>query len=189
MNESTFSLAQIWAQGDGVSHAVAIMLALMSLASWSVIFVKAWSLVQLRRMSGGAKQFWHATSFEAGMAALAPAGDNPFRDLAQRDVDEHGLSAGEKRMLTRARSILTSEIALSEDLDEAEIQRLLDVNLGFSEPKPGDEKHHSEAPAEPADRTLARIESDLRGLESSSTPRPVSGGGAYVPPKTGGTSL
>ena len=41
------------------------------------------------------------------------------RDLAQRDVDEHGLSAGEKRMLTRARSILTSEIALSEDLDEA----------------------------------------------------------------------
>ena len=23
------------------------------------------------------------------------------RDLAQRDVDEHGLSAGEKRMLTR----------------------------------------------------------------------------------------
>ena len=52
MTESTFSLAQIWAQGDGVSHAVAIMLALMSLASWSVIFVKAWSLVQLRRMSG-----------------------------------------------------------------------------------------------------------------------------------------
>ena len=86
MTESTFSLAQIWAQGDGVSHAVAIMLALMSLASWSVIFVKAWSLVQLRRMSGGAKQFWHATSFEAGMAALAPAGDNPFRDLAERGM-------------------------------------------------------------------------------------------------------
>ena len=38
-------------------------------------------------------------------------------------------------------------------------------------------------------RNLARIESDLRGLEGSSTPRPVSGGGAYVPPKTGGTSL
>ena len=84
------------------------------------------------------------------------------RDLAQRDVDEHGLSAGEKRTLTRARCILTSEIALSEDLDEAEIQRLLDVNLGFSAPKPGDEKHHSEAPAEPADRTLARIESESK---------------------------
>lgn len=41
------------------------------------------------------------------------------RDLAQRDVDEHGLSAGEKRMLTKARSILTSEIALSEKIEEA----------------------------------------------------------------------
>lgn len=57
MNDSTFSFGQIWAQGDSVSHAVAIILALMSLASWSVIFVKAWRLVQLRRMSSGAKQF------------------------------------------------------------------------------------------------------------------------------------
>lgn len=37
-------------------------------------------------------------------------------------------------------------------------------------------------------RNLARIESDLRGLESSSAPRPVSSGGAYVPPKTGAAS-
>lgn len=42
-------------------------------------------------------------------------------------------------------------------------------------------------------RNLARIESDLRGLESAGASRPVSGGassgGAYVPPKTGGASL
>ena len=59
------------------------------------------------------------------------------RDLAQRDVDEHGLSAGEKRMLTKARSILTSEISLSEHLDEAEAQRLLDVNLWYEPAQPG----------------------------------------------------
>ena len=80
------------------------------------------------------------------------------RDLAQRDVDEHGLSAGEKRMLTKARSILTSEIALSEKIDEEEAQRLLDVNLGYSEPKPGDEKHHTEAPEEAASDTMARLD-------------------------------
>ena len=68
------------------------------------------------------------------------------RDLAQRDVDEHGLSAGEKRMLTKARSILTSEISLSEHLDEAEAQRLLDVNLGYEPAQPGDEEHHTELP-------------------------------------------
>lgn len=57
------------------------------------------------------------------------------RDLSQRDVDEHGLSAGEKRMLARARSILISEIALSEKIDEIEAERLLDVNLGYKELK------------------------------------------------------
>ncbi|WP_314685962.1 CarD family transcriptional regulator [uncultured Bifidobacterium sp.] len=82
------------------------------------------------------------------------------RDLSQRDVDEHGLSAGEKRMLTRARSILTSEIALSEGIDEEETQRLLDVNLGYAEPQSGDEKHHTKAPEEPASRTLARLEAE-----------------------------
>ncbi|KFI65819.1 CarD family transcriptional regulator [Bifidobacterium cuniculi] len=82
------------------------------------------------------------------------------RDLAQRDVDEHGLSAGEKRMLTKARSILTSEIALSEKLEEEEAQRLLDVNLGYADPQPGDKDHHTQAPKEAASATLARIEAE-----------------------------
>ena len=80
------------------------------------------------------------------------------RDLSQRDVDEHGLSAGEKRMLARARSILISEIALSEKIDEIEAERLLDVNLGYKEPQKGDENHHTVAPEEPASRTLALLE-------------------------------
>jgi CarD family transcriptional regulator len=84
------------------------------------------------------------------------------RDLAQRDVDEHGLSAGEKRMLTKARSILTSEIALSEGLGEEEAQRLLDVNLGYVDPEPGDEKHHSKTPKEPATETLARLDAESK---------------------------
>ncbi|RBP98098.1 CarD family transcriptional regulator [Bifidobacterium aemilianum] len=82
------------------------------------------------------------------------------RDLAQRDVDEHGLSAGEKRMMTRARNILTSEIALSENIEEDMAQHLLDVNLGYAPAQPGDEKHHSKAPAESAGQTLARLEAE-----------------------------
>lgn len=84
------------------------------------------------------------------------------RDLAQRDVDEHGLSAGEKRMLTKARSILTSEIALSEELNEDEAQRLLDVNLGYAQPEAGDEQHHTQAPDEAAADTLARVEAESK---------------------------
>ncbi|MCI1935372.1 MAG: CarD family transcriptional regulator [Bifidobacteriaceae bacterium] len=79
------------------------------------------------------------------------------RDLAQRDDEEHGLSAGEKRMLTKARNVLASEIALSEHLDEDMAQHLLDVNLGYVEPTEDDIKHHSKSPEEPASATLNRI--------------------------------
>lgn len=96
------------------------------------------------------------------------------RDLAQRDVDEHGLSAGEKRMLTRARSILTSEIALSEHLDEEQAARLLDVNLGFSEPEPGDEAHHTFAPEEPAHMTMARLAAENKKSRRRSAQRKLS---------------
>ena len=79
-----------------------------------------------------------------------------------RDVDEHGLSAGEKRMLTKARAILTSEIALSEKIDEAEAQRLLDVNLGYEPAQPGDDKHHTAEHEEAAADTLARVEAEKK---------------------------
>ena len=35
-------------------------------------------------------------------------------------------------------------------------------------------------------KNLARIEAELRAVEASSTPKPVTSGGAYVPPKPGG---
>lgn len=47
------------------------------------------------------------------------------RDLWRRDKDR-GLSAGEKRMLTKARHILTSELALTKDIDEEEAEKRLD---------------------------------------------------------------
>ena len=84
------------------------------------------------------------------------------RDLSQRDIDEHGLSAGEKRMLSRARSILISEIALSEKIDEQEAERLLNVNLGYAKAKDGDEKHHTSFPQEPASETLLLLAKNSR---------------------------
>jgi CarD family transcriptional regulator len=51
------------------------------------------------------------------------------RSLHQRDR-EKGLSAGEKRMLTKARQILVSELTFSKSVDEEEAERLLDEVLG-----------------------------------------------------------
>ncbi|MBS1699748.1 MAG: CarD family transcriptional regulator [Actinobacteria bacterium] len=50
------------------------------------------------------------------------------RDLWRRDQDR-GLSAGEKRMLAKARQILTSELALAEKVDEEKAGSLLDEVL------------------------------------------------------------
>jgi len=50
------------------------------------------------------------------------------RDLWRRDQDR-GLSAGEKRMLVKARQILVSELALAKKTDEEKASALLDEVL------------------------------------------------------------
>ncbi len=50
------------------------------------------------------------------------------RDLWRRDKDR-GLSAGEKRMLSKARQILVSELALAEGTNEDKAEVLLDEVL------------------------------------------------------------
>ena len=50
------------------------------------------------------------------------------RDLWRRDQDR-GLSAGEKRMLAKARQILVSELALAEKTDEEKASNVLDEVL------------------------------------------------------------
>lgn len=51
------------------------------------------------------------------------------RDLTARDKDK-GLSAGEKRMLTKARGILVSELALANKEDEEAAGKRLDQIMG-----------------------------------------------------------
>jgi CarD family transcriptional regulator len=51
------------------------------------------------------------------------------RSLHQRDK-EKGLAAGEKRMLTKARQILVSELTFAKNCDEEEAERMLDDVLG-----------------------------------------------------------
>ncbi len=92
------------------------------------------------------------------------------RDLAQRDDLEHGLSAGEKRMLVRARSVLSSEISLSENISIEQTEHLLDVNLGYAEPTEDDLKHHAKAPKEKASQTLDRVEAERKAARKKAHP-------------------
>jgi CarD family transcriptional regulator len=70
--------------------------------------------------------------YKANMEKLA-SGDvikvsEVVRDLWRRDQDR-GLSAGEKRMLAKARQILISELALAEKTDEEKASTVLDEVL------------------------------------------------------------
>ncbi len=70
--------------------------------------------------------------YKANLEKLASGDVNKVaevvRDLWRRDR-ERGLSAGEKRMLTKARQILVSELALAEGTNEDKAELLLDEVL------------------------------------------------------------
>jgi len=71
--------------------------------------------------------------YKANLEKLASGDVNKVaevvRDLWRREKDR-GLSAGEKRMLAKARQILVSELALAEGTDEDKAEVLLDEVLG-----------------------------------------------------------
>lgn len=70
--------------------------------------------------------------YKANLEKLASGDVNKVaevvRDLWRRDK-ERGLSAGEKRMLAKARQILVSELALAENTNEDKAEALLDEVL------------------------------------------------------------
>ncbi|MDO5493848.1 MAG: CarD family transcriptional regulator [Nesterenkonia sp.] len=70
--------------------------------------------------------------YKANLEKLASGDVNKVaevvRDLWRRESDR-GLSAGEKRMLAKARQILVSELALAKKLDEGQAEELLDEVL------------------------------------------------------------
>lgn len=73
--------------------------------------------------------------YKANLEKLASGDVNKVaevvRDLWRREK-ERGLSAGEKRMLAKARQILVSELALAESTDESKAEVLLDEVLETS---------------------------------------------------------
>lgn len=82
MDNNDFGLAHLWAQGDIVTKAVALLLLAMSLASWMVIVIKALDLRRYARQSRQIESFWHAADFGDGLAKLGTDPANPFRALA-----------------------------------------------------------------------------------------------------------
>lgn len=77
-----FGLANVWNQGDIVTRSVALLLLLMSLASWMVILIKTLDLIKYKNIAHTAEDFWHSDDFAAGIGRLGGESGNPFRQLA-----------------------------------------------------------------------------------------------------------
>ncbi|WP_332778475.1 MotA/TolQ/ExbB proton channel family protein [Polaromonas sp.] len=79
---SQFGLANVWSQGDIVTKSVALLLLVMSLASWMVIIIKTLDLFRYKKIARAAEDFWHSEDFAAGLTKLGSDPSNPFRQLA-----------------------------------------------------------------------------------------------------------
>lgn len=78
-----YGFSHVWAQGDFVTRAIVVVLLVMSILSWTVIVVKSWHLLRLKRITRNAEQeFWHSENFSAGLQKLGNVSDNPFSSLA-----------------------------------------------------------------------------------------------------------
>ena len=111
MQEQGLGLAHFWAQSDGVIHTVAVLLLLMSIASWYFILAKTYAAWQMRRVRRDAlENFWQAPTFETATTALnAQDQTGLFTALAlaaqQAAIPvqgSHGAQADQSELITRA---------------------------------------------------------------------------------------
>lgn len=80
--EASFGLGHVWAQGDWVIRSVAVILLIMSVATWTVIIVKALALRRHLAQAKAVEGFWHSAGVAEGIKQLGESQDNPFQQLA-----------------------------------------------------------------------------------------------------------
>jgi biopolymer transport protein ExbB len=82
MEANPYGLGSMWLQGDFVTKGVAVLLLIMSIASWYVIVTKAIQLWKYRRAGRIAgHEFWDTSSLPEGVTMLGNG--NPFANIAQ----------------------------------------------------------------------------------------------------------
>jgi biopolymer transport protein ExbB len=84
-----YGLANVWENGDIITHCILSVLLIMSVLSWTVILVKLWTIMRIKRVTHLAEaQFWRADCFEDGLRSLGAHAsgsaqhDNPLLALA-----------------------------------------------------------------------------------------------------------
>lgn len=92
--EQSVGFSHYWSQGDAVSHGVAYVLLLMSIASWFYILSKTWSSWRIRRSSNTLDSFWNASNLTDAIATMrAIDGEQIYTPLAQQAAEAASISS------------------------------------------------------------------------------------------------
>jgi biopolymer transport protein ExbB len=84
--DNPYGLSALWAQGDWVSRGTLVIMAIMSMASWYIIFTKLFEQQKLMKSAAAAAQtFWSAGSVKAGVGSLEEG--SAFRFIAESGVN------------------------------------------------------------------------------------------------------
>jgi biopolymer transport protein ExbB len=116
----TLGLLHFWSQADVVIRVTAYVLLAMSVASWFLVFWKAWAWLRVRRASRALEQFWSASSIDAAIADLKPRDrENIFVPVAAGGAraSVHGPADGTLASQTDRSELITR--ALRQRVNEA----------------------------------------------------------------------
>ena len=113
MENNPYGIMALWNQGGWIIKFVALLLLVMSVASWTIIALRAWRAWKLYGLSKEIAAFWKAPTFAKGLESLKTVpDDNPFHALAAEGLQAASLhQAGEQN--------LQSKIGLPEWLTES----------------------------------------------------------------------
>lgn len=120
--QNAFGFAHLWASGDSVSHSVALILVIMSIASWYLILAKTHDWWTIRRAARAMGAFWAASSVSEGIERLRDAGiDSPYAQLAtQANACNNDCEAVTGRLASRFDPAEQMERALRQQLSSTQ---------------------------------------------------------------------
>ncbi|QFS41417.1 MotA/TolQ/ExbB proton channel family protein [Burkholderia cepacia] len=134
-----YGIEHVWTQGDPMTRAVALLLVAMSIASWTVIVIKAIELVGIRRRAARAEARFRGPGGAAGAMHALGGRDRPFVDLVragQAAIAHHEASRHRLHDRIDASDWLSRSLKTSVDESAARMQRGLGVlaSIGSTAP-------------------------------------------------------
>jgi biopolymer transport protein ExbB len=111
------SISHFWMQGDFISHAVALLLAALSLFCWIVIFDRFFRQLRMNRDIGAAVEaFWSAADLSSALTAIATKDRSGLfsgmAGTAARTAEQHGQAV-------ETRQGMAAGVTLSETITRA----------------------------------------------------------------------